>query len=309
MTLYKSFASYLREKYGNRVQKISVNGGFTCPNRDGYKGRGGCIYCNNNAFSPDYTNSKMPIKQQVEAGIKYFSKKYPTQKYIAYFQNYSNTYADVEILMKKYYEALEHPSVVGLAISTRPDCIDDKIMQLLCEINQSFKVFLELGVESTNDSTLAFLNRCHNYQDVINATQIAQKYGIWITLHLIIGLPGETKEDLINTATRISELHVQAIKLHQLQVLKNTKLAYLYLHNKIELHPLSLDEYIDWVISFIEYLRPDVYLERFTSESPVEIVLAPKWGKIKNYHVSEMIKLEMKKRNAYQGKLYKKSCL
>lgn len=308
MDRFKSFASYLREKYGERVQKISVNGGFTCPNRDGVKGTGGCIYCNNEAFSPDFTHELIPIKEQIEAGISYFSKKYPTQKYIAYFQNYSNTYAPVAVLRKKYFDAIAHSNVMGLAVSTRPDCINDEIMQLLGEINQHHQVFLELGVESTNDKTLSLLNRCHRYSDVINATKLVKKYEIWVTLHLILGLPGETKEDAKKTANQLSKLYVQSIKLHQLQVIKNTKLARLFMQNEIELHPLELAEYIDWAILFLEHLNPDIYIERFTSEAPVEMVMAPKWGKIKNYHVIEMIKSEMVKRNTFQGKRYKKSC-
>ncbi|MGQ9846470.1 MAG: TIGR01212 family radical SAM protein, partial [Bacteroidales bacterium] len=306
MDRYKSFASYLKEKYGYRVQKISVNGGFTCPNRDGVKGTGGCIYCNNLTFSPDYANKILPIKQQIETGINYFSKKYPTQKYIAYFQNYSNTYAPVAVLRKKYFEALAYPDVVGIAISTRPDCLNDEIMQLLSEINQHYEVFLELGVESTDDKILTFLNRCHNFEDVIYATKLSQKYGIWTTLHLIFGLPYETKDDLKNKAEQISALGVQSLKLHQLQVIKNTELARLFVNNEIELQPLELEEYIDWVILFLEYLDPNIYIERFTAESPIELVLAPLWGKIKNYHVIEMIKSEMEKRNTFQGRLYKK---
>lgn len=307
--LYKSFASYLREKYGDRVQKISVNAGFTCPNRDGTKGVGGCIYCDNQTFSPDFTNKIIPIKEQIAAGIKYFSKKYPTQKYIAYFQNYSNTYAPIAVLRQKYFEALAHPDLVGIAISTRPDCINDEIMQLLSEINRHHQVFLELGVESTNDKTLSLINRCHSYNDVINATQLAQKYDIWTTLHLIIGLPGENKEDLKNTAIQLSKLYVQSIKLHQLQVIKNTELARLFIQNEIELHPLDLEEYIDWAILFLEHLHPEIYIERFTSESPFEMVIVPRWGSIKNYHVIEMIKSAMEKKDTFQGKLYKKSCL
>lgn len=304
MNRYKNFSNYLKEKYGVRVQKISVNAGFTCPNRDGTKGVGGCVYCDNQTFSPDFTNKIIPIKQQIEDGIKYFSKKYPSQKYIAYFQNYSNTYAPVAILRKKYFEALEHPCVVGIAISTRPDCLNDEILQLLSEINQQYQVFLELGVESTNDKTLTFLNRCHNFEDVINATKLLQKYGIWTTLHLIFGLPYETKGDLKTKAKQISLLGIQSVKLHQLQVIKNTELARLFIQKKIDLQPLSIDEYLDWVILFLEYLSPDIYIERFTAESPIEFVLAPQWNKIKNYHVVEMIKSEMEKRNTFQGKLY-----
>lgn len=304
MNRYKNFTNYLKEKYGERVQKISVNAGFTCPNKDGTKGVGGCIYCDNQTFSPDFTDEIIPIKQQIEAGIHYFSKKYPTQKYIAYFQNYSNTYAPVAILRKKYFEALEHPDVVGIAISTRPDCLNDEILRLLSKINQHYQVFLELGVESTNDKTLTFLNRCHHFEDVINATKLSQKYGIWTTLHLIFGLPYETKADMKNKAKQISELSVQSVKLHQLQVIKNTELERLFLQKKIDLQPLSIEEYIDWLILFLEHLNPEIYIERFTAESPIELVVAPLWGKIKNYHVIEMIKSEMKKRNTFQGKLY-----
>lgn len=304
MNVYRSFADYLKEKFGDRVQKISVNGGFTCPNRDGTKGIGGCVYCDNVSFSPDFENSFMPINEQIEFGINYFKKKYPTQKYLAYFQNYTNTYAPIEELRKKYFEALNHPQVVGIAISTRPDCIDNSILELLVEINKQCPVFVELGLESTYNNTLSFLNRCHSYEDFHKTVLALSENNIWTTVHMILGLPNETNEDAMIHAQRLSKLPIQAVKLHQLQVVKGTKLAELYNHNSLHLTPLSLSDYIAWVIDFLEYLNPYIFIERFTSESPLDLVLAPKWGTIKNYHVVEMIRKRMFELNTFQGRLF-----
>jgi hypothetical protein len=305
MELYRNFAAYLKEFYGKRVQKISVNGGFTCPNRDGTKGVGGCIYCDNISFSPDYTVQQKPIFQQIEEGIAYFAKKYPTQKYIAYFQNYTNTYAPVNELEIKYAEALKHPDVVALAISTRPDCVNKEVLELLAEINREKKVFLELGVESTKEETLKLIHRCHTFEDVKQAVDLVKSYGLWITMHLIFGLPGEQKEDVLMHANKISALQVDSVKLHQLQVIKGSPLERIYKDNPDFINPVSLDNYLEWVIEFLENLDSTIFVERFTSESPVELVVSPQWGNIKNYHVVEMLKKRMEMLNTYQGRCKK----
>ncbi|NSW44832.1 MAG: TIGR01212 family radical SAM protein [Bacteroidales bacterium] len=302
MNVYRNFATYLKEKYGTRVQKISVNAGFTCPNRDGTKGLGGCIYCDNQTFSPDFTDYSIDIKNQLEKGIQYFSKKYPSQKYIAYFQNYTNTYAPLEVLKQKYIQSLAIPNVVGIAISTRPDCIDEALLKFLAELNKQYEVFIELGVESTFDKTLSLLNRCHSYKDVEKAAKIINQYNIWTTIHLILGLPGETMDDIKVHAHNINKLPIKAIKFHQLQVIKNTKLAQLYESKEVDVQPLCIDKYIDWVILFLEHLRTDIYIERFTSESPNDMVIAPHWGNIKNYHVVEMIRKKMNDLETFQGR-------
>ena len=304
MNAYRSFADYLKQKFGERVQKISVNGGFTCPNRDGTKGIGGCVYCDNVSFSPVFENSFMPINEQIEFGINYFKKKYPTQKYIAYFQNFSNTYAPIEVLRKKYYEALEHPQVVGIAVSTRPDCIDNDVIHLLEEINKSHSVFVELGLESTHNSTLSQLHRCHTYEDFTTAVYRLSEKQLWTTVHMILGLPNEDKSDVVIHAKQLSLLPLQAVKLHQLQIIKGTKLADLFLKKQINYSSLTIHDFIDWVIAFLEHLNPTFYIERFTSESPSDMVLSPKWGPVKNYHVVEMIRKKMLELGTYQGRMF-----
>lgn len=304
MERYRNFASYLKETFGSRVQKISINAGFTCPNRDGTKGWGGCIYCDNAAFSPDFTENHLPIIEQIEKGIQYFAQKYPTQLYIAYFQNYTNTYANIDVLKDLYYKALSHAKIVGLAISTRPDCINTDVLELLHQINKQKKVFIELGLESTNNDTLHLLNRCHTFEDYIESARLINRYQLWNTTHLIMGLPGETIENAIKNAKILSKLPINSIKLHQLQVLKGTILEKWYLSNKINLNPLTIEDYINWVIVFLEHLHPDFYIERFTSESPQDRVAAPNWNGLKNYHVVEMIRKRMKELNTFQGIKY-----
>lgn len=307
MERYRNFASYLKETFGSRVQKISINAGFTCPNRDGTKGWGGCIYCDNAAFSPDFTSSSHSIFEQIEKGIQYFAKKYPTQLYIAYFQNYTNTYARIDVLKDLYFKALSHPKVVGLAISTRPDCINTEVLELLCEINKQKKVFIELGLESTDNDTLYLLNRCHTFEDYEKAAILINQYQLWNTTHIIMGLPGETIDNALKNAKILSTLPINSIKLHQFQVLKGTILEKWYLSNKINLNPLTIEDYINWVIVFLEHLHPDFYIERFTSESPLDRVVAPNWNGLKNYHMVEMIRKRMKELNTYQGIKFKKN--
>lgn len=303
--LYRSFAEYLKNKYGTRVQKISVNGGFTCPNRDGTKGRGGCIYCDNSSFSPDYVQKSNSIEQQIIEGIKYFSAKYPAQKYIAYFQNFTNTYASVHLLKKKYYEAINRKEVVGISIATRPDCISNEILELLAEINKYKEVFIEIGAETTNDNVLKFINRCHTFDDVVNACNAISKYNLWVTLHLIIGLPFDDYKNVKERTDILNKLPINAIKFHQLQIIEGTELAIIYSNNKVNIDLLSLDEYIDLIVKYIAYLRPDIYIERFTSEVNSQKLIAPKWNKIKNYQVVELIKKKLKESNLYQGCWYK----
>jgi|YNPMSStandDraft_1061717.scaffolds.fasta_scaffold00262_20 hypothetical protein len=301
MEPYKNFASYLRKKYGQRVQKISINLPFSCPNRNDKKGLYGCIYCDNISFLPEYTLNQKSVSDQINEGINYFQKKYPSQLYIAYFQNYTNTYASPEILYNTYMQACEHEKVVALSIATRPDCINDDIINVLKEISKIKQVFIEIGIETTYDKTLFIINRCHKYIDVINAVKKLKENNFWVTGHLIFGLPDENIFDVIQHAKNISALQIQCIKLHQLQILKNTPLHRIYENNKEFVKPLSLQEYINWAILFLEHLSPEIYIERFTSESPKDRVIEPKWNQIKNYQVVEIIKRQMKKNNTYQG--------
>ncbi len=287
--MYRDYASYIKEKFGTRVQKIALNPGFNCPNRDGKIGTGGCTYCNNQTFSPFYGKASTPIPLQLEQGIAFFSKKYKCQKYIAYFQSYTNTYADIETLENIYYQALENPNVIGLTVATRPDCIDEKVLKLLQKINEKYYTVLELGVESCYDKTLKMINRGHTFLQAENAIKKAASYGLEICAHLIMYLPGETEEMMLKTADIMSALPVKILKLHQLQIIKGTKMEQQFKENP-ELFSLpTADEYADFVVKYIKRSRQDMIFERFISESPMDMVVAPKWNGIKNYQFTQKI--------------------
>lgn len=309
--LYNGYSGWIKRNFGCRVQKISVNAGFTCPNRDGTKSTGGCIYCDNNSFTPPYCNPAKSVSQQIEEGIKYFSAKYPAQKYIAYFQPFSNTYAPINVLCKLFEEVLSHKNVVGLSVSTRPDCIDEDSLVLLKNISQKYFVSIEYGVETTYDKTLAVLNRCHTYRDAVNAVILTNKYNLHICLHLILGLPGESGADFIKHAENISTLPFSSLKIHQLQILEGTRLGEMYKSGENIAsscgngpHVFTVEEYIDVTVDFLEYLAPHIIIERFASESHGNRIIAPKWNGIKNYQITEMIKKRLKERETFQGRLY-----
>ncbi|PKP17717.1 MAG: TIGR01212 family radical SAM protein [Bacteroidetes bacterium HGW-Bacteroidetes-21] len=304
--LYNDYSSYIKTKFGQRVQKISVNAGFTCPNRDGSKGRGGCIYCDNTTFNPAYSSATKSISQQLLEGIAFFKEKYPIQEYIAYFQSYSNTYASVDVLKKLFDEAIATPGIIGLAIATRPDCINKEIIDLLSDYAKKLFVVVEFGIESTLNKTLQTINRCHTWEESKTAIKMTATAGIPVCVHVILGLPGEINNDFILHAQRISELPVHFIKLHQLQVIKNTTLADYYLLNPDKYRTYTVDEYASIVCEFLEYLSPKIVVERFTSESPPEKVIAPKWGRLKNFEVTEIIRKKLDELGTFQGRLWDK---
>jgi len=301
---YYDFASFIKEHFSERVQKISLDTGFTCPNRDGSKGIGGCTYCNNNSFNPNYCKPDKGVTQQLKEGISFFSKKYKSQKYLAYFQAYTNTYSNIEQLKNIYTEALSDPGVVGMVIGTRPDCIDSKVVDLLSELSKDHLILLEFGVESTLNRTLDLVNRCHTYEETIAAFDLAKDRGLILGAHMIIGLPGESKEDILNHAKEISKLPITTLKLHQLQIIKHTVMA-LQLKKEPEKFKLfTADEYIDLVTDFISLLRPDIVIERFISESPQNLLLAPKWNGLKNFEITSMIDKKLIEKDLWQGKFY-----
>lgn len=301
---FNSANEYFKNIFGKRVQKISINAGFTCPNRDGTKGVGGCIYCNNDSFKPFYTLPTKSITQQLNEGIEFFSKKYQTQQYLAYFQAFTNTYAPIDVLKKKYDEALQVNNVIGLVISTRPDCFDENVAILLKDYAQKFFVLVEFGIETTNNTTLAIINRQHTYEDAKKAIELCNKYDILSGIHLIFGLPNETKEEIVQRAKEISPLPFKLLKIHHLQIIKGTKLATIYAQNPDFVKVYELDEYIDLIIEFLEYLSPDKIIDRFINEVPQEYLIAPIWGKIKNYEFVHKLTKEMNLRNSWQGKKY-----
>ena len=301
--LYREFPSFLKQYFPYKVQKISLNAGFTCPNRDGSKGFGGCTYCNNQTFNPDYCRTEKSITQQLEEGKLFFAHKYPEMKYLAYFQAYTNTYDELESLKAKYEEALKVKDVVGLVIGTRPDCMPDSLLHYLEELNHSTFLMVEYGIESTLDRTLRRINRGHTYQVTEDAVCRTAACGILTGGHVIVGLPGETLSDVIGQATTLSRLPLTTLKMHQLQLIRGTRMAHEFEEKPEDFHLFEVDEYIDLVVEYIQHLRPDLVLERFVSQSPKELLIAPHWG-IKNYEFNHRLQKRMRQLDAYQGKKY-----
>lgn len=303
--LYTDFGTYLREQLPIKVQKISINAGFTCPNRNGDKGWGGCTYCNNQTFNPAYCKTERTVTEQLEEGKRFFARKYPDMKYLAYFQAYTNTYGDVKTVIGKYEEALAVNDIVGIVIGTRPDCMPNELLEYLKELNRRTFLMVEYGIESVNDATLARINRGHTYAETIDAVERTAKVGIRTGGHVILGLPGEEHDELMRQAVVLSELPLTTLKLHQLQLIRGTRMAHEYEQRPKDFHLYTADEYIDLVIDYVEHLRPDLVLERFVSQSPKELLIAPDWG-LKNYEITERIKKRMRERATYQGRLYTK---
>ena len=301
---YLDYSSFIKSTFGERVQKISLDIGFSCPNRDGSKGFGGCTYCNNSTFNPDYCELGKSIKQQLEEGISRFAKKYKSQKYLAYFQAYTNTYSDFESLKKIYEEALCVPNVVGLVVGTRPDCISEEIIDYLSFLSKRYFISLEFGVESTLNSTLINVNRCHTHEETKSTYEICKNKGFHLGAHLIIGLPGETKEDLLNHAIEISKLPIDTLKLHHLQIVKQSIMAFQYKQNPRNFNLFTSDSYIDFITDFVGLLRPNIIIERFVSEAPQELLIAPKWNGQKNFEIVAKIDKKLAEKNTWQGKFY-----
>jgi radical SAM protein (TIGR01212 family) len=301
---YNDFSTHFRNLFEGRVQKISLHAGFTCPNRDGSRGLGGCTYCNNKTFTPSYCDMRKILKTQIEEGIAFFSKKYDTMRFLAYFQAYSNTYAPVELLRELYEEALSHPQVIGLVIATRPDCLQNDVLDLLEEFSGKCYVMVELGLESVKNETLDLINRGHSWEESVRAIREISKRGIHNCVHLILGLPGETYEDFIQQARIISELPVENLKLHQLQIHTGTKMAKEYNEFPEHYSLFSLDSYLDLAIDYLENLNPAIIVERFVSFAPGKMVIAPKWG-LKNFEFVAKLEKRMEERDSWQGKLFR----
>ena len=306
---YQDYSSFIKLNFGERVQKISLDIGFTCPNRDGSKGFGGCTYCNNNTFNPDYCEPQKSIKVQLEQGIEFFSRKGKNNKYLAYFQAYTNTYADFEELKKMYLEALSVPKVVGLVIGTRPDCISKEIVDFLDELSKKYFISLEFGVESTNEKTLLEVNRCHTFEETKATYKMCENRGFHLGAHIILGLPNESREDLIQHAVELSKLPISTLKLHHLQIVKNSVMAVQYKRNPENFDLFNSEDYINFVSDFITYLRPDIIIERFISEAPHNLLIAPKWGGLKNFEIVAKIDKNLIAKNLWQGKNYSSNCI
>ena len=303
--LYNEFNVFLRKHFPFKVQKISLNAGFTCPNRDGTKGFGGCTYCNNQTFNPDYCKTEKSIAQQIEEGKEFFRGKYPEMKYLAYFQAYTNTYADVDKLKSMYEEALSQDDVVGIVIGTRPDCMSTELLDYLEELSKHTFLIVEYGIESTSNNILKRINRGHSFEDSVDAICKTAERGIIVGGHIIVGLPGETRETIVRGAEILSSLPLTTLKLHQLQLIKGTRMAHEHKLKPEDFHLFSVNEYIDTVIDFVEHLRGDIVLERFVSQSPKSLLIAPDWG-LKNYQFNHLLQKRMRERGSYQGKYEKK---
>jgi hypothetical protein len=300
---YNDFSGYFRKKFNGRVQKISVDAGFTCPNRDGTRGTGGCSYCNNQTFSPAYCHLEKSVTTQLEEGIAFFSRKYNSMKYLAYFQAYSNTYAPLENLKLLYEEALAHPDVIGLVIATRPDCLTADLLDYLQELAHEHYIMLEFGIESHLNASLDKMNRGHSFEESIWAIEETAKRNIHNCAHLILGLPGETETDWLNQAQIISKLPVENLKLHQLQIHKGTRMYQEYLREPEQFNMFSVDDYLDVCVKYLELLNPRIVVERFVSEAPDELLVAPRWG-LKNFEFTAKLEKLLEERNTWQGRLF-----
>lgn len=300
---YNDFSTFLRNRFGCKVQKITLDGGFTCPNRDGTVGRGGCTFCNNQTFNPAYCHRDKTIGEQMREGIGFFSHKYPDMRYLAYFQAYTNTYDSLDALKRRYEEALSVDGCLGIVIGTRPDCMPDDLLDYLQRLSEQTFVLVEYGIESTCDATLIRINRGHNYAVAADAVKRTSEREIPVGVHIILGLPGETRHDIIHHADVLSELPITTLKLHQLQLIRGTRMAQEFEEKPSDFHLFTLTEYVETVVDYVERLRPDIVLERFASQSPKELLIAPDWG-IKNYELVEMVKRRMRERDTWQGKLF-----
>lgn len=301
---YNDLGTYLRNIFGCKVQKITIDAGSTCPNRDGTVGRGGCTYCNNQTFSPAFCNRNKPVVEQMREGIGFFAHKYPQMRYLAYFQAYTNTYGSLETLKQRYEEALSVEGTLGIVIGTRPDCMPDLLLDYLQELSGRTFVLVEYGIESTSDVTLQRINRGHDFATAADAVERTAARGIPVGAHIILGLPGETREVIMQQAALLSQLPLTTLKMHQLQLIRGTRMAQEYLECPNDFSLFSLDEYIETVVDYVERLRPDIVLERFASQSPKELLIAPDWG-IKNHEIVEKVKRLMRERDTWQGKFYR----
>ena len=300
--LYNDFGSWMKKHFPFKVQKISIDAGFSCPNRDGTIARGGCTYCDNRTFNPSYCHKRDSVTEQLEAGKRFFSTKYPEMKYLAYFQAYTNTYSPTSKLRAMYEEALAVKDVVGLVIGTRPDCVSNDLLDYLQELNKETFILVEYGIESANNKTLEYINRGHTFECSIDALERTHSRGIATGGHIILGLPDEDKNESIRQAKLISALPMDILKIHQMQIIKGTLLARQY--NETPFHLYSVDEYIELIAEYIQHLRQDLVLERFVSQSPAEFLIGPKWG-LKNYEFTNKLVNYLKQNGIYQGMLVK----
>jgi len=302
---FNAYSNYFRKLYGARVQKVSVDAGFTCPNRDGSRGTGGCTYCNNDAFNPSYCIPSKSVTQQIEEGVTFHKWRYSEAvSYLAYFQAYSNTYGSIDVLRKLYEEALEYPGVAGLVIGTRPDCIDREKLEYLKKLSEKHYIAVEYGIESCYDKTLMRINRGHSFEDAVNAVELTASMGINTGAHFIFGLPGETREEMMMQADIISGLPLTTVKFHQLQIIKGTAMEREFAANPSDFELFSWEEYLDFFIKFLERLNPSFVVERFTGEAPLRFLTGEGWGKKRTDQIVSLIEKRLEELDTWQGRLY-----
>ncbi|MCZ6790758.1 MAG: TIGR01212 family radical SAM protein [Candidatus Dadabacteria bacterium] len=304
MPRYNTYRPYIKEKLGYRVNKLSVDMGFTCPNRDGNLAVGGCVYCNNDSFVPPYARARFSMDQQITNGMDYLRKRFKAEKFIVYFQSYTNTYDSVEKLEDMYRNALKYEDVIGIAVGTRSDCIDEEKISMFEELAKDYYVSLEFGIESIYDKTLEFMNRGHDYQSVLDAIEMSKGRGFEIGAHIIVGMPTETKEEMLAMAGEVSSLGIDVFKVHNLHIVRNTPLARMYKKEPFSL--FNFEEYIDFIIEFLERLSPDMVVERLFTDTPHQLLIAPDWGK-SHLQILQAIEAELERKDTYQGRLYQKS--
>ena len=296
---YNSFGPYMKNRFGSTVYKVNVDAGFTCPNRDGTVGTEGCIYCNNDSFRPNSCRPTLSVTEQIKSGIAYVRKRYKTEKFLVYFQPYTNTYAPVEELERLYREALSDPSVVGLAIGTRPDTIDEEKLAFIESLAEKYFILIEYGMQSMHDKSLEFINRGHDYKAFLKALELTKDRGIFIGTHIIAGFPTETREEMLAMADELSHLPIEFLKIHQLQVVKDTPLAVMYEEDPF--HVFEYDEYLDFVTDFIGMLSPKIVLQRLFATAPDNILIAPQWGKSRQ-EILRDIEKKLEISDTWQGK-------
>jgi len=302
---FNAFPDYFRRVFGSRMQKVSVNAGFTCPNRDGTRGTGGCTYCNNKAFNPSYCIPEKPIIQQIDEGIEFLKRRYrKSEAYLVYFQAYSNTYASLDTLTALYSEALKHSDVMGLVIGTRPDCVNDEILDYLMKLSMECILLLEFGIESCYDKTLMRINRGHSFNEAVDALKAAAVRNINTGAHFIFGLPGETREEMLREAEIISELPLKRVKFHQLQIIRGTGMEEEYQNNPSDFEIFTWDKYLQFIIEFIERLNPEIVVERFSGEAPPRFISKEIWGRKRTDQVVRLIEKQLEELDTWQGKHY-----
>ena len=314
---YNTFTGYYKRLYGERLQKLVIDAGFTCPNRDGTAGTGGCTYCNNDAFHPGYSTPGKSLWQQIDEGIGFHKVRYSrAHHYLAYFQSYSNTYATLDRLKQLYTEALSHPEIVGIVVGTRPDCIDARKLDWIADLREGRAlrdwhrditdkplVTIEYGIESCHDVTLGRINRGHDFECARRAVEMTAERGIDTGAHFILGLPGETRQMLLDQCSLINSLPLLSVKFHQLQFVKGTRMEAEYEENPEDFLTLDLPDYMDLIVDMLEHLRPDLYIERVAGEVPPRFVKKTQWGLIRNVQILQMLDRRLEERNTYQGAL------